>query len=51
VRAGWTQVIDILSHSPATAHFIATKLTRRFLADDPPESGRSAQSPGAIPRQ
>ncbi len=31
-------VIDILTHNPATAHFIATKLVRRFLADDPPEA-------------
>jgi uncharacterized protein (DUF1800 family) len=25
-----------LAHHPATAHFIATKLTRHFVADDPP---------------
>ena len=29
-------VLNILSHSPATARFIATKLVRRFVADDPP---------------
>jgi uncharacterized protein (DUF1800 family) len=31
-------VIDILAHQPATARFIATKLARRFVADDPPAS-------------
>lgn len=30
------QVLDILAHSPATAHFIATKLVRRFVSDSPP---------------
>ena len=30
------QVLDILASHPATAHFIATKLVRRFVADDPP---------------
>lgn len=29
-------VLDILSHHPATAKFIATKLVRRFVADEPP---------------
>jgi hypothetical protein len=29
-------VLDILAHHPATAKFIATKLTRRFIADEPP---------------
>jgi uncharacterized protein (DUF1800 family) len=29
-------VIDVLAHHPSTAHFIATKLARRFVADDPP---------------
>jgi hypothetical protein len=29
-------VLNILSHSPATARFIATKLVRRFVSDDPP---------------
>ena len=32
------QVIDILSHHPATAHFISLKLAKRFVADDPPPS-------------
>jgi uncharacterized protein (DUF1800 family) len=30
------RVIDILVHHPSTARFIATKLVRRFVADDPP---------------
>jgi uncharacterized protein (DUF1800 family) len=30
------QVLDILAHSPATAHFISLKLAQRFVADDPP---------------
>jgi len=30
------EVIDILAHQPATARFIAAKLARRFVADDPP---------------
>jgi uncharacterized protein (DUF1800 family) len=30
------EVLDILAHSPATAHFISTKLARRFVADNPP---------------
>ena len=30
------RVIDILSRHPSTAKFIATKLVRRFVADDPP---------------
>ena len=29
-------VIDILAHHPSTARFIATKLVRRFVADEPP---------------
>lgn len=32
------QVLDILAHHPSTAHFIATKLAMRFVADDPPAS-------------
>jgi uncharacterized protein (DUF1800 family) len=32
------QVIDILAHHPNTARFIATKLVRRFVSDDPPQS-------------
>jgi uncharacterized protein (DUF1800 family) len=35
VRDG-EEVIDILSKHPSTAHFISTKLVRRFVADDPP---------------
>jgi uncharacterized protein (DUF1800 family) len=31
------QVIEILVKHPSTARFIATKLTRRFIADDPPQ--------------
>ncbi len=31
-------VLDIISRSPATARFIATKLARRFIADNPPQS-------------
>jgi uncharacterized protein (DUF1800 family) len=30
------QVLDILARYPSTARFIATKLTRRFVADTPP---------------
>ena len=30
------QVLDILTVHPATANFIATKLVRRFVADEPP---------------
>jgi uncharacterized protein (DUF1800 family) len=30
------QVLDILASHPSTARFIATKLTRRFVSDDPP---------------
>jgi uncharacterized protein (DUF1800 family) len=29
-------VLDILAHHPSTAKFIATKLVRRFVADEPP---------------
>ncbi|MEO8501008.1 MAG: DUF1800 domain-containing protein [Vicinamibacteria bacterium] len=32
------KLLDYLSVHPATAHFISTKLARRFVADDPPES-------------
>jgi hypothetical protein len=31
-------VLDIVSRSPATARFIATKLARRFISDNPPQS-------------
>ena len=30
------QVLDILAKHPSTAHFIATKLARRFVSDTPP---------------
>ena len=30
------EVLDILARHPSTARFIATKLARRFVADDPP---------------
>src|SRR5436189_4360223 len=30
------RVLDILLHHPATARFIATKLVRRFVSDEPP---------------
>jgi uncharacterized protein (DUF1800 family) len=32
------RVLDILVHHPSTAKFIATKLTRHFVADEPPPS-------------
>ena len=32
------KVLDILEHSPATAHFISKSLAVRFVADNPPES-------------
>ena len=32
------QVLDILAKHPATATFIATKLARRFVSDDPPKA-------------
>ena len=32
------QVLQILAAHPSTAHFIARKLSRRFVSDDPPES-------------
>jgi uncharacterized protein (DUF1800 family) len=31
-------VLDILARHPSTAHFIATKLARMFVSDDPPSS-------------
>ncbi len=37
-EADITQVLDFLAAHPATAQFIATKLVRRFVADDPPAS-------------
>lgn len=32
------RVLDILAMHPSTARFIATKLARRFISDDPPQS-------------
>jgi uncharacterized protein (DUF1800 family) len=32
------RVLDILASHPSTARFIATKLARRFVSDDPPEA-------------
>ncbi|OLC70807.1 MAG: hypothetical protein AUH87_03870 [Deltaproteobacteria bacterium 13_1_40CM_4_54_4] len=32
------QVLDLLARHPSTAHFIALKLARRFVSDDPPQS-------------
>jgi uncharacterized protein (DUF1800 family) len=32
------RVIDILAHHPSTARFISTKLVRRFVSDNPPDS-------------
>jgi uncharacterized protein (DUF1800 family) len=35
-QAEGEQVLDLLARHPATARFIATKLVRRFVADEPP---------------
>ncbi|MEH6569734.1 MAG: DUF1800 domain-containing protein [Halioglobus sp.] len=32
------QVLDLLAIHPSTAHFISTKLARRFVSDNPPEA-------------
>jgi uncharacterized protein (DUF1800 family) len=32
------QVLEILANHPSTARFIATKLVRRFVSDDPPQA-------------
>ena len=32
------EVLDIVARAPATAHFIATKLARHFVSDDPPKA-------------
>ena len=32
------RVLDIVATHPSTAHFIATKLARHFVSDDPPKS-------------
>jgi uncharacterized protein (DUF1800 family) len=49
------KVIDLLARHPSTAQFIATKLTRRLVADDPPKAlvdkaaAAFRQSDGDIP--
>ncbi len=35
-QAGGEKVLDLLATHPSTARFIAAKLVRRFVADDPP---------------
>ncbi len=35
-RADGERVLDLLAEHPSTAQFIATKLARRFVADNPP---------------
>jgi uncharacterized protein (DUF1800 family) len=35
-------ILDLLAHHPSTARFIATKLARRLVADDPPEGAVDA---------
>jgi uncharacterized protein (DUF1800 family) len=37
-RSDGEQVLDILAKHPSTARFIATKLARRFVADEPPKA-------------
>ncbi len=37
-KADGERVLDLLATHPATAKFIATKLARRFVADEPPAS-------------
>ena len=37
-RKDGEQVLDLLAKHPSTAKFIATKLARRFVADDPPKA-------------
>jgi uncharacterized protein (DUF1800 family) len=36
------QVLDLLANHPSCVHFICTKLARRFIADNPPESAVQA---------
>ena len=43
------QVLDILAAHPSTARFIATKLARRFVSDDPPPA-LVDRAGGAVPR-
>jgi uncharacterized protein (DUF1800 family) len=37
-RRDGEEVLDILAAHPSTAHFIATKLARRFVSDQPPQA-------------
>jgi uncharacterized protein (DUF1800 family) len=37
-RTDGEKVLDLLARHPSTATFIATKLARRFVADDPPKA-------------
>jgi uncharacterized protein (DUF1800 family) len=37
-EADGERLLDLLASSPATAHFLATKLARHFVSDDPPPS-------------
>ena len=37
-RKDGEKVLDILAAHPSTARFVATKLARRFVADDPPKA-------------
>ena len=37
-RQDGEQVLDILARHPSTAKFIATKLARRFVSDEPPQA-------------
>ena len=37
-RSDGEEVLDLLARHPSTARLIATKLSRRFVADDPPAS-------------
>ncbi len=41
-QADGEQVLDILASHPSTARFIATKLCRRFIGDDPPQAAIDA---------
>ncbi|MFN8052884.1 MAG: DUF1800 domain-containing protein [Acidimicrobiales bacterium] len=36
--ADGVRLLDVLAHHPSTARYIAWKLCRRFVADDPPDS-------------
>lgn len=49
------EVLDLLAHHPATPHYVARRLCRRFVADDPPQAAVEAvaeayrKSDGSIP--